>query len=723
MNVLESLAQFTYRARRPVIAFFAILFGSAALYGAGVADELSVGGFEDPGSESAHAKLRLEEVFDAGHPDIVVAYTHETATFRDPPFRSILEPLLERVEATGQVEEIGSPYGAIPKALPSSDGRTVIVTMKLRGEGKDARAAYAAIESLLRPEGLETLVGGVIPASNEAQRAAAADLRRAEMVTLPLLAVLLVVFFRGVVVASLPLLIGGFAVSAALAMIRLATHFTDVSIFAMNIVTFVGLGVAVDYALFMASRFRDELHAGVSVERAVQTTMATAGRTIAYSGFAVAASLLGMLAFPMTLLRSVAIAGSAVVMMALVATLVFLPAVLSALGHRIDLLSLGRSKTGPEQDNWHGPLKRLSDLAMRAPVLVTIGVTAFLLLLGAPFLHINESVSGAAVLPHEAEARQLDELISSDRFPPYAASPVEVFVHIEGDGLDGLERLDQYAQAIRDLPAVERVDSLGESDEYAFLRVATPARPESAEASELVATIRKLHTEGISAEVGGNAARLVDLRETMGANLPAAMAIVCAATFVVLFMAFGSVIMPLKAIVMNVLSLSASFGALVFIFQDGRFETLLDFRSPGSIELTVPVVMFAVVFGLAMDYELFLLSRIREAYDISGDTRESVATGLAHTGKLITRAALLLIAVVLGFVTADMLLVKELGVGMTIAIAIDATIVRIFLVPATMQLLGRYNWWAPAPLARLWRRSGLGVDERSPEEQRRAAEA
>jgi RND superfamily putative drug exporter len=712
MNVLERLADLTHRARVPVLVVFALLFAAAAAYGVGAADELGVGGFEDPGSESSHAKQRLEEVFSAAHPDVVVAYTHPTATYREPAFRSILEPVLERIEANDHVAQVGSPYGPVPKALGSSDERTVLVTIELRGESKEARAAYAAIEPLLRPEGLETLVGGVIPASNEAQRAAAADLRRAEMITLPLIAVLLVVFFRGVVVASLPLIIGGFAVSAALAMLRLATHFTDVSIFALNIVTFVGLGVAVDYALFMATRFRDELHAGASVERAVQTTMATAGRTIAYSGLAVAASLLGMLAFPMTMLRSVAIAGSAVVAMALVATLVFLPALLSVLGKRIDYLSVRLSKL--EHDSWQGPLKRLSELAMRAPVLVTIAVTAFLVLLGAPFLHINESVSGAAVLPHEAEARQLEELVASDRFPPYAASPLEVLATMDAEGLDGLERLDEYAQAIRELPDVLRVDTLGEDGEHAFLRVATAARPESPAASELVRSVRGLHVDGISAEVGGNAARLVDLRETLIEKLPIAIAAVCATTFIVLFMAFGSVIMPLKAIVMNILSLSASFGALVFIFQDGRFESLLAFRSPGSIELTVPVVMFAVVFGLAMDYELFLLSRIREAYDESGDTRESVATGLAHTGKLITRAALLLIAVVLGFVTADMLLVKELGVGMTIAIAVDATVVRIFLVPATMQLLGRYNWWAPGPLARLWQRSGLGVDERGP---------
>lgn len=753
MRVLKPVAQVTYRARFFLLGLFIVLFVVAAAYGAGASEHLTVGGFEDPSSESSRAERRLEEVFGAGQPEVVVAYSHPERTYREPEFRAALEPVLTKVAATPGVERVGTPYGTNPAALVSSDGRTVVVSIKLEAEGAEEQSTYEAVEPHLRPTGLEALVGGAIPASREAQNAAESDLRRAELITLPLLAVLLVVFFRGVVVASLPLLIGGFAVSAALAMIHLATHFTDVSIFAMNIVTFVGLGVAVDYALFMATRFRDEIHAGFPVETAVRHTLMTAGRTIGYSGLAVMASLLGMLAFPVMLLRSVAVAGTAVVLMALVATLIFLPAGLSVLGRRIDWLSFGRAE---KRDGWHGPLGRLAELAMRAPVLTTVAMTGFLLFLGEPFLHMKESVSGAAVLPHDTEARQIEELLHSDRFPPYATAPVEVFVRLDEPALErsGLERLERYADAIERLPGVGRVDGVvgGSGDreaaelasvfeqggpmaealrenvaplargEYAFLRVGTDASPESAEAARVIEAIRGLEIPGIHAEVAGRAARLVDLRETMGKHLPQAIAVVCLSTFVVLFLAFGSVVMPIKAIAMNTLSLTASFGALVFIFQDGRFEDLLGFRSPGSIELTVPVVMFAVVFGLAMDYELFLLSRIREAYDHTGDTRESVAIGLAHTGKLITRAALLLIAVMLGFISADMLLVKELGVGMAIAIAIDATLVRLFLVPATMQLLGRYNWWAPRFLERLWRRSGLGVDERAPEELERGEE-
>ncbi len=747
MRVLKPIAHFTYRARVPLLVLFALLFVAAAAYGSGAAETLTVGGFDDPASESSRAERRLEERFGAGQPDVVVAYSHPSARVTDEAFRRALEPALTRIAETPGVERVATPYGTNPTALVSEDGRTVVVSMALGADGAGAQSTFEAIERHLRPTGLEAVVGGTIPASREAQEAAESDLRRAELITLPLLAVLLVVFFRGVVLASLPLLIGGFAVSAALALVRLATHVTEVSIFAMNIVTFVGLGVAVDYALFMAMRFRDELHAGYPIETAIHHTLMTAGRTIGYSGLAVMASLLGMLAFPMMLLRSVAVAGTAVVFMALVAALVFLPAGLAVLGHRIDWLGFGR---GESKDAWTGPLGRLSELAMRAPVVTTLAGTAFLLFLGSPFLHMRESVSGAAVLPHHADARRFEELLRSDRFPPYATTPIDVVVRLDEPALssEGLARIERFADVVAAIPGVGRVDAAagGTGDrtaaalsaalarggpsaeavganlarmangEEAYVRVGTRAPPESDEAAGIVRAIRGLDVEGAYPEVAGRAARLVDLRATMADHLPRALAVVCLATFVVLFLAFGSVVMPIKAILMNCLSLTASFGALVFIFQDGRFEELLGFRSPGSIELTVPVVMFAVVFGLAMDYELFLLSRIREAYDHTGDTRSSVVTGLAHTGKLITRAALLLVAVMLGFISADMLLVKELGVGMAIAIAIDATIVRLFLVPATMQLLGRYNWWAPAFLERLWRRSGLGVDERDPEE-------
>ncbi|HEY6876821.1 MAG TPA: MMPL family transporter [Polyangiales bacterium] len=751
MSLLSPVARFAYRRRRALLVVFFLVIVAAGLYGRGAAGDLVGGGFDDPRSESARADARLDEVFGRGTPDVVVAYTHPTLAVGQPDFRAKLGPALEAIRKVPGVERVSSPYAAQPDALVSNDGRTVVVGVRLGGSRRGIQEAYDELEPKLRIAGLESLIGGTIPGARQAQAAAEADLSRAELITLPLVAVLLVVFFRGLVVAALPLLIGAFSVTSALACVRLLTHFTDVSVFALNIVTFVGLGVAIDYSLFMATRFRDELAAGVDVENAVQHTLQTAGRTIGYSGGAVAVSLLALTAFPLMLLRSVAIAGSLVVLMSLVGTLVFLPALLASLGPRIEWLSFGKKRAADQAPAfWH----RVATAVMRAPVLVTLSVTTLLVVLGLPILRMQPSVSGAAALPAQAEARKVVALMESARFPQHVTGPLEIIATMQADArgaapdvlsADGLERVERYVQAVAQLPHVARVDAvvggggrsaaqlapalagpagaslrarldpLAKGKETA-LRVGLDVPPTSAEAEQAVRSIRALRVPGVRTLLTSPGARLLDLQHSLGSRLGYALAIICLASFVVLFLAFGSVVMPIKAILMNVLSLSASFGALVWIFQDGRFEGLLGFESPGSIELTIPVVMFAVVFGLAMDYELFLLSRIREAYDRSHDTHSSVTIGLERTAQIITRAALLLVAVMIGFASADMLLVKELGVGMAIAVVVDATIVRALLVPATMQLLGHYNWWAPPGLAALWRRLHLGVDERDPHE-------
>ncbi len=734
-------SSFPYRHRRVLLAVFAVLFVSAAVYGRKAAEALVSGGFDDPNSESSRADALLDQRFGLGTPDVVMAYRHDTLRVSDARFEQLLAPALERIRLLPGVDSVATPYGAQAEAMTSKDGHTVVSSIRLSGTGSDLQATFNAVEPHLQVGGLTVLVGGAVPGSRQAQHAAERDLVRAELITLPLLAILLVIFFRGLIVASLPLLVGGFSVACALACIRLLTHVTDVSIFAMNIVTFVGLGVAIDYSLFMTSRFRDELATGLSVDRAVFNTMKTAGRTIAYSGLAVGVSLLALMVFPLMLLRSVALAGSLVIVMSLLGALLFLPAMLAALGHRIEWLTLG-SKQNRSKTPWFW--ERVATMVMRAPILVTVVITCLLLALGAPFMRIRAAVSGAAVLPETAEARQVAELLQSDEFPAQAASPIQVLVTTSSEVLSpqGLTAVERYVKRLEAIPHVSRVDGIvgGGSPSSAqllgalrspaapalraklsrlveghatALRLALDVPPASDAAKATLQKVRAVKEPSIHALVTSPAARLVDLQSTLKSKLPWALGVICLATFVVLFLAFGSIIMPIKAILMNILSLTASFGALVWIFQDGRFESLLDYRSVGNIELTIPVVMFAVVFGLAMDYELFLLSRIREAYDRTRDTHASVTTGLKQTGQLITRAALLLVAVMLGFISADMLLVKELGVGMAVAIIVDATIVRALLVPATMQLLGHYNWWAPKPLAQLWARLSWGVDERS----------
>lgn len=740
---MRSLARFVFRHRLGLLLLCAALTAAAALYGHKAAAELVSSGFHDPTSESSHAEVLLEERFRLGTPDVLVAYSHPSLRVRDPRFAAILTPALERMRALPGVERVSSPYGPRADALVSKDGRATVIALRLTARGRDAQTTYDRLAPLLELEGLDTEIGGNIPGARQAQEAAEADLVRAELITLPLVAVLLVIFFRGLVMALLPLLMGAFAVSAALACIRLLTHVTDVSVFAMNIVTFVGLGVAIDYSLFMAMRFRDELAASGSPERALENTLRTSGRTIAYSGAAVAVSLLSLAVFPLALLRSIAYAGVLVVLMSLLAALVFLPALLAALGPRIERFSLARPKPSAlTQRFWRG----VAASVMRAPWLVTALVTGALVVLGLPFLQVRSAVAGASALPAEAEARKVAELLESDRFPVEAVSAVQIFATLPEPVLSqrGLARVERYAAQLRTLPHVAHVQAVAgasggpsaaqlnallESDagpatrarlaplvdeNDTVIRVALDVEPSSEEAQAVVRAVRAVQVEGVQALSTSPAARLLDLKATLYERLPWALGIIVISTFIVLFLAFGSVVMPLKAIVMNILSLTASFGALVWVFQEGRLERLLGFRSPGYIELTIPVIMFAVVFGLAMDYELFLLSRIREAYDQTGDTRESVSRGLEGTGQLITRAALLLVAVMVGFISADMLLVKEMGVGMAVAIIVDATIVRALLVPATMQLLGAYNWWAPRVLARWWKRSQLGVDESEP---------
>jgi RND superfamily putative drug exporter len=737
---MDFLASLAFHRRGTILIVLGLFTLLAVLYGRGTAHTLVAGGFVDPSSESSHADALLEEHFRLGTPDIVVSYGHDTLTVDDPAFMQSLSTTLESLRQTEGVERVSSPYGAHPDALVSKDRHLAVVSVRFKQRGQAAETTFDAVLPKLPAAGLQHLVGGGIPAARQAQVAAEEDLARAELITLPLVAVLLIVFFRGVVVALLPLLVGGFAVAAALASIRLLTHFGDVSIFAMNIVTFVGLGVAIDYSLFMTSRFRDELALGKTVQQAVERTLQTSGRTIAYSGAAVAVSLMALFVFPLMLLRSVALAGSLVVLMSLVGALVLLPAMLALLGPRIEWLRIGKRRTGAGGSRaW----ARVAQVVMRWPVAVTVVVTAFLVVLGLPFLHVRPAVAGASSLPEQSEARRVAELLDSGRFPAEAAEPVQVFAQLPNPVLSarGLSSLEQYVTRLRGIPNVQRIDAVVGGQRSApteqlvaalagpgagrvrqdlrqlaqgndtVVRIGLSVEPDSDRAEATILAIRQLKPKDMKINVTSPAARVRDLKHALFGRLPWALSLIGLATFVVLFMAFGSLIMPIKAIVMNILSLTASFGALVFIFQEGRFQGLLGFRSPGNIEMTVPVVMFAVVFGLAMDYELFLLSHIREAYDQTGDTRASVARGLERTGQLITRAALLLVAVMVGFISADMLLVKEMGVGMAVAVIVDATIVRALLVPASMRLLGGYNWWAPPRLAALWRRLHLAVDE------------
>ena len=534
--------------------------------------------------------------------------------------------------------------------------------------------------------------------------------------------VLLVVIFGSVAAASLPLAIGVTAILGAFTALRAFTLVTDVSVFSINVITILGLGLAIDYGLFMVSRFREELAHGLSTEDAVVRTMATAGRTVAISGLTVAISLAGLLIFPQVFLRSMGFGGMAAVLVAMVAALTLLPALLAVLGPRVDALSVRRlpwrrgRPARPPVEAGHGAWARIARSVMRRPVLYAVSIVALLLVLGLPFLRVAFGGVDARVLPAGTESRVVAETVDRD-FSRNAASPIEAVVTLPApaDSTAGRAALGSWVASARTVPGVTSAEVTGTAATTARVSLGYDADPISAEARELVQRVRDLPAPpGGAVLVGGQTAELVDLLDSVGGLLPWMGLIVVGTTFVLLFLAFGSVVVPVKAVVMNVLSLSASFGAIVWIFQDGNLSGLLDFTPTGTLEATQPILVLAIVFGLSMDYEVFLMSRIKEQYDLTGDNTEAVATGLQRTGRIITSAALLLIVVIGAFSLSGITFIKLIGVAMIIAILLDASVVRVLLVPATMRLLGRANWWAPAPLRRWHDRFGFSESGRGP---------
>jgi RND superfamily putative drug exporter len=583
----------------------------------------------------------------------------------------------------------------------------------LAADTEDGRMeAYDALEPRLReaPAGLDVSIGGNEAIASDITTQVSEDIAKAEQLSLPIVLVLLVVVFGGLTAASLPLAVGGLAILGSFTMLRLLSLATDVSIFAVNIVTMLGLGLAIDYGLFVVSRFREELHAGATTEQALVRTMTTAGRTVAFSGVTVAIALASLLLFPQVFLRSMGFGGMAAVLVAMVGALTVLPALLAVLGHRVDSLRIPflrrRARTRePARNAWY----RLAHSVMRRPVAYVAVIVPLLLVAGLPFLRVEFGGVDHRALPDGTESRLVAETLLTD-FPGGGTTTIDPVVTFADGSVDAADRaaVEGFADEVLALPDVVSVDMAGEGDGSVLLSVRHSNEGISAPARDLVEEIRDLpEPEGAEVLVGGRAAELQDLLSSLGSTLPWMGLFVVGVTLVLLFLAFGSVVLPVKAVAMNVLSLSASFGALVWIFQDGHLSSWLGFTSTGAIEATQPILMLALAFGLSMDYEVFLLSRVREEWDRTGDNTTAVAAGLQRTGRIITSAALLLVVVIGAFSTSGIVFIKMIGIGMIIAILVDATIVRALLVPATMRLLGHWNWWAPGPLARFWARHGI----------------
>ncbi|MBD3146577.1 MMPL family transporter [Microbispora bryophytorum] len=706
--MFERWGRTVYRRRRLVLVLSAIVVVAAAVWGLGVFGTLtSSGEFDVAGSESQRAAQLETAALGRDEADVVVLYRSRTSTVDDPAYGADVTRALQALPA-GHVDSFATYWSTKSPQFVSADRKSTFAVLRLRGEDEHARRDHlAAIRSAVAVPGLESLVGGSTATQKMISDGVKKDIVLAEGIATPLLLLLMILIFGSVVAAGLPLLIGVVAVFGSFSALHLFGLFTNVSTYAVNITTLLGVGLAIDYGLFMVVRFREELNRGRTGEEAVVRTMATAGRTVAVSGVTVAASLASLLIFPQSFLRSMGMGGLATVLVDMVAALTIMPALLAVLGPRVNALAprwLAR-RQGRQSLFW----ARLGRGVMRRPVVVLVGTLAILVTLGLPFLRVSWGGIDARALPAGTETRVVSETMT-DEFPANFTNPLRVIVTLSDPVSSPAARaaLSAYTGRVEAVPGITGAQLTGEAGRTARIELTYSANRMSAEARDVVRKVRAVPPPaGASVLVGGATAALVDQLANLGDLLPWMALLVGVTTFLLLFMAFGSILLPIKAVIMNIFSLSATFGALVWIFQDGHLSGLLGFTPTGFLEPSMPILVLAIVFGLSMDYEVFLLSRMREHYDAHGDNTAAVAAGLQRTGGLITSAALLFIIVVAAFSTSGITFIKLTGIGMLIAVLVDSTIVRALLVPATMKLTGRANWWAPGPLRRLYGRYGI----------------
>ena len=722
--MLERMAAAVVRRRVVVLVatVFALVFAGAL--GGGVQEHLSAGGFDDPASESFKADELLLHRFQGGQPNLVLLVTAKDGTVDTNQLRQQGMALTQRLEAEEHV--IGAvSYWSLGGAPPlrSRDGKQALVLARIEGTQDEVNDRIEVIAPKFKSDSpaMAVGIGGFSEVFREVGETIRHDLERAEKIALPITLLLLVLVFGSVVAAALPLAVGILAIIGTFLVLRTVTTFTEVSIFSLNLTTAMGMGLAIDYALFVVSRFREELRNGLDPHAAVIRTTATAGRTVVFSAVTVAASLSALLVFPLAFLRSFAYAGIAVVALAAVGAVVVLPALLAVLGHRVDSLQL--FKRHPKEVGegfWH----RAAVVVMRRPVPIATVVVFLLLLLGAPFLNVSFGLPDDRVLNKEATSRTVHDQIRNN-FDSDEAGALSVVTTGIGNPAARSADIERYATTLSTKPGVSRVDALTgtyvqgqrvlpptpasvrfRADDATFVSVVPSVEPMSAEGEQLVRDVRAVPAP-FPVQVTGMSAQLVDSKASLFSRLPLAGLIIAIVTFVVLFLAFGSLLVPAKAVVLNLLSLSATFGAMVWIFQDGNLSGFLDFDATGMLDTTTPILMFCIAFGLSMDYEVFLLSRIKEEYDRTGDNVTSVAVGLERTGRIVTAAALLLAVVFIATATSNVTFIKLFGIGLTMAVIMDATLIRAALVPAFMRLAGRANWWAPAPLRRFHDRWGV----------------
>ncbi|WP_433709863.1 MMPL family transporter [Nocardia sp. CA-084685] len=688
-------------------------------------DKVQGGGYSDPGGESSRATEMLRGTFGQAPPNFVLL-VHTDTSIDDPESATAAVKLALKLEDEPGVAGVMSYWMDSSPALRSADGKSGLIVASILGEegAVDQKVGGLADRYGGTHGPVQVRVGGYAMLLHETVQQSEKDAVLGESIAFPITLIALLFVFGGLVAASLPLVIAAVTVMITMGALWLITLFADLAATATNVATLLGLGLAIDYSLLIISRYRDELAAGAATAPAVAATMRSAGRTVAFSAVTVAVALSGLLFFPLLAVRSMGYAGLAVAAIAATVSLTVLPAILLLLGSRIDRGQLGwffrPQRPAPGEGFWH----RLAVFVMRKPVPIGLAVAALLLLLGTPFLGVKLGFPDERALPESMNNRQITETIQRE----FAATDTNGLFVVLPDGKSGL---DAYARKLSEVDNVRRVDTATGS--YAHGGQLTPATapharfetkdaaylsvtPDTSDPALLDRVAKELRAVPAPSQrlVGGIAAASADSLDAVTSALPVALAYVVIIMLVVLFLLTGSVVLPLVAIVLSALSLTATFGALVWIFQDGHLSGLLDFTVTGDLPPTVPVMLFGVAFGLAMDYQVFLLSRILEEYERTGKNESAVAHGLEKIGRIVTAAAVLISLVFLGFLASDITFMKSFGIGLPLAVLVDATLVRGFLLPAVMKLLGDWNWWAPGPLEKLHERFGFDEGPSAP---------
>ncbi|MER6012223.1 MMPL family transporter [Streptomyces bluensis] len=706
--MLTRLGSLAVRHSRAVLIVVLLAFLGLGAYGAGAQSDLDLSRWSSPGTESVRAGDALREHFRTGNPNLALLVTARDGDVDSPATERAARELTAEVEEVPLVTDVTSYWDADSPALRGSDGRRALVLVHLEGDATETRKELAALSGELTRTTTELTVqvGGQEEISRQVGEQARTDFLRAELFALPAVVLLLILVYRRTTAALLTVAVGLLSVLGTLAGLRAIAQFTEVSTFAANLALVLGLGLGVDYSLFLINRYREERAAGHPQPEAVVRATTSAGRTVVFSGVTVAVSLCALLVFPFFFLSSFAYAGVLVVLTAVAGAVLFLPAALARWGHRVE------RPAAPASGFWHRTALR----AMRRPFAAGAGVLTVLLVAAAPLLGLRFGLPDERTLPEGTSSRTTSEVVHRE----FAAEPTDTLQVV----LDRPADTRAYAARLSRVPGVFQVDApegayregrrtaaagqdrLTAPDGRVRLAVIPTQKAMYGDVPALVERVRDTPAPA-RALVGGYPGETADFRATLLDRLPLAVGIVLVATYLILFLMTGSVLLPAKATVLNLLSLSVMFGCLVWVFQDGHLSGALGFTPTGSIEPSIPVLMFCVAYGLSMDYEVFLLARIKEEHDRTGDTERAVGEGIRRSAPLVTAAAGILALSFLSYATGGVVFLKELGIGTALTILVDATLIRVVLLPVTMRLAGRANWWAPRPLRRLHERFGI----------------